>query len=311
MRLKLLALLCFSLSFATQAQKKKTTKKTPLTKIVAVDSTELLNRTQLNAGMQSAQDQIEASLSGKDKSSSQNGEKRFYDTYKLFLHAGEELTLEHSSDNFRVMLALKTPSKDKEEMSYDSKPFSGSSYNKLFYVAPATGTYTLLATSMDAGQSGNYKIQKTIAAPNAVEAGIDPQFAKQFKVLASSRRDNFKGITGEKIKKDKKDKSVGVEKFKATYELVPGKSGIISQENGGQAVNYKTMLLETENETEAKEYFEKTKKQLQVLTRSWSEQSNDDKNYSASTDKDLITMSITSEERKKKKVFYMVNFVYN
>jgi hypothetical protein len=311
MKLKLVALLCFSLSFATQAQKKKTTKKTPPTKTVAVDSTELLNRTQLNAGVQSAQDQIEASLTGKDKSSSQNGEKRFYDTYKLFLHAGEELTLEHSSDNFRVMLALKTPSKDKEEMSYDSKPFSGSSYNKLFYVAPATGTYTLLATSMDAGQSGTYKIQKTIAAPNAVEAQIDPAFAKQFKVLMSSRKDDFKGITGEKIKKDKKDKSVGVEKFKATYELVSGKSGIISQENGGQAVNYKTVILETENEIEAKEFFEKTKKQLQVLTRSWTEQSNTDNNYSASTDKDLITMSITSEERKKKKVFYMVNFVYN
>jgi hypothetical protein len=311
MKIKLLALMCFSLCFATQAQKKKTTKKTPQAKTVGVDSTELLNRSQLNNGTQSVQDQIEGSLSSKDKSSSQNGEKRFYDTYKLFLHAGEELTLEHSSNNFRVMMALKTPSKDKEEMSYDSKPFNGSSYNKLFYLAPTTGTYILLATSMDAGQSGAYRIQKTISFPNAVEEQIDPQFAKQFKVLTSSRRDDFKGITGEKIKKEKKDKSVGVEKFKANYELVPGKSGIISQENGGQAVNYKTLLLETENETEAKEYFEKTKKQLQVLTRSWSEQSNDDKNYSASTDKDIITLNITSEERKKKKVFYMVNFVYN
>ena len=310
MKLKLLILLSVCLSFATQAQKKKTAKKIPQTKNVAIDSTELLNKNQLNSGMQQAQDQIEASLTGKDKFSSQNSEKRFYDTYKLFLHAGEELTLEHSSDNFRVMLGLKTPT-NKQENSYDSKPFSGTSYNKFFYVVPATGTYTLLATSMDAGQLGKYKIQKIITVPSAVEAHIDPQFSKQFKALTSSKTDNFKNITGEKIKKDKKDKSVGQERFKTSFELVAGKSAMILQDNNGATSNYKTMIFETENEAEAKQYFEKMKKQLQVLARSWTEQSNTDNNYSASTDKDIITLSISSEERKKKKVFYMVNFVYN
>ncbi len=310
MKLKLLTLICFMQCFATYSQKKKTTKKTSPTKIVAVDSTELLNRNQLSGGILQAQDQIEASLTGKDKFSSQNSEKRFYDTYKLFLHAGEELTLEHYSDNFRVMLALKTPN-NKEEMSYDSKPFSGTSYNKFFYVVPITGTYTLLATSMDAGQSGKYRIQKSIAAPNAVEAQIDPVFSNQFKALKNARTDNFKVITGEKIKKDKKDKSVGQERFKTSFELIAGKSAMILQDNGGATSNYKTTILETENEAEAKQYFEKMKKQLQVLARSWTEQSNTDNNYSASTDKDIITLSISSEERKKKKVFYIVNFVYN
>lgn len=310
MKIKLLAILCLLLSFATHAQKKKTTKKTPPPKTVAIDSTEILNRSQLKNGTQQVQDQIEATLTGKDKFSSQNGEKRFFDTYKLFLHAGEELTLEHSSDNFRVMLGFKTPL-NKQENSYDSKPYSGSSYNKFFYVVPTTGTYTLLATSMDAGQSGKYKIQKTIAVPNAVEAKIDPQFSHQFKALTASKAENFKNITGEKIKKDKKDKSVGQERFKTTFELVSGKLGMILQDNGGTTSNYKSIIFESENETESKEFFEKTKKQLQVLVRSWVEQSNTDNNYSASTDKDLITMSITSEERKKKKVFYMVNFVYN
>lgn len=310
MKIKILSLLCLMLCFATYAQKKKTNKKTPQTKVVAIDSTEILNRNQLNNGTQQAQDQVEASLSGKDKFSSQNGEKRFYDTYKLFLHAGEELTLEHSSDNFRVMLGLKTPS-NKQENSYDSKPFAGSSYNKFFYVVPATGTYTLLATSMDAGQSGRYKIQKTIAVPNAVEAQIDPQLTKQFKALTTSKTENFKNITGERIKKDKKDKSVGQERFKTTFELITGKAGMILQDNGGTTSNYKSIIFESESEDEAKQYFEKTKKQLQVLVRSWTEQSNTDNNYSASTDKDLITLSISSEERKKKKMFYLVNFVYN
>jgi hypothetical protein len=310
MKVKLLSLLCMMLCFATSAQKKKTTKKTPQTKAVAIDSTELLNRNQLNNGTQQVQDQIEATLTGKDKFSSQNGEKRFYDSYKLFLHAGEELTLEHSSDNFRVMMGLKTPA-NKQENSYDSKPFSGSSYNKFFYIAPVTGTYTLLATSMDAGQSGKYKIQKTIVFPNVVEQQIDPQFAKQFKALTASKTENFKNITGEKIKKDKKDKSVGQERFKTSFELIMGKSGMILQDNGGTTSNYKSIIFESESEEEAKQFFESTKKQLQVLVRSWSEQSNTDNNYSASTDKDLITLSVSSEERKKKKMVYLVNFIYN
>ena len=310
MKLKLLIFLSVCLSFATQAQKKKTTKKTPQTKNVKIDSTELLNRNQLINGMQQAQDQIEASLTGKDKFSSQSSEKRFYDTYKLFLHAGEELTLEHSSDNFRVMLGFKTPA-NKQENSYDSKPFSGTSYNKFFYIVPTTGTYTLLATSMDAGQSGKYKILKSIAASNAVEAQIDPIFSNQFKALKNARIDNFKVITGEKIKKDKKDKSVGQERFKTSFELVAGKLAVILQDNGGTTSNYKTTILETENEADAKQYFEKMKKQLQILVRGWIEQNNSDNNYSASTDTDIITLNISSEERKKKKVFYMVNFVYN
>jgi hypothetical protein len=310
MKVKLLSLLCLMLSFSTHAQKKKTNRKVPQTKAVVIDSTEILNRNQLNNGTQQAQDQIEATLTGKDKFSSQNGEKRFYDTYKLFLHAGEELTLEHSSDNFRVMFGLKTPA-NKQENSYDSKPFSGSSYNKYFYIAPVTGTYTLLATSMDAGQSGKYKIQKTIVVPNLVEAQVDPIFAQQFKNLTASKVENFKNITGEKIKKDKKDKSVGQERFKTTFELITGKSGMILQDNGGTTSNYKSIIFESETEEDAKVYFEKTKKQLQVLVRSWTEQSNTDNNYSASTDKDLITLSISSEERKKKKMVYLVNFVYN
>ena len=312
MKTKILALLCILLCFATHAQKKKTTKKTSTTKSVAVDSTELLNRNQLTTGVSQVQDFIEATLTGKDKTASQNNEKRFYDSYKIFLHQGEELTLEHSSDNFRVMLALKTPSKDKEEFSYDSKPYSGFSTNKFFIVAPATGTYILLATSMDAGQTGKYRIQKTIATPNTVEAQIDPNFAKQFKLLTTLRTDNFKGITGEKIKKDKKDKSVGLEKFKSSFELVTGRGSMIIQENGGTASNYKSVLFESESEDDAKAYFEKIKKQLQVLARSWAEQTNTDNNYSASTDKDIITLSISNTEAvKKKKAVYSVNFVYN
>ncbi|MDZ7899324.1 MAG: hypothetical protein U5N85_15035 [Arcicella sp.] len=312
MKTKILALFCVLLCFATHAQKKKTNKKTPTTKSVAVDSTELLNRNQITDGTLQAQDEIVATLTGKDKTATQNGEKRFYDSYKIALRQGDELTIEHTSENFRVMMALKSPNKGKEEFSYDSKPFSGFSTNKLFMVVPTTGVYTLLATSTDVGQVGKYKIKKSIAPPNAVEAQLDPNFAKQFKTLSAQKAENFKGITGEKIKKDKKDKSVGVEKFKSSFELVTGRGSMILQENGGTVSNYKSVLFESESEEEAKAYFEKTKKQLQVLVRSWTEQTNTDNNYSASTDKDIITLSIsTIEAVKKKKAVYLVNFVYN
>jgi hypothetical protein len=313
MKTKILALLCLMLSFATYSQKKKTNKKTPPpAKSVVIDSTELLNRNQMTSGMPQVQDEIEATLTGKDKTATQNGEKRFYDSYKIALRQGDELMIEHSSENFRVMMALKSPSKDKEEFSYDSKPFSGFSSNKLFMIIPATGVYTLLATSTDVAQVGKYKIKKIISAPNAVEAQLDPNFAKQFKALMASKLENFKGITGEKIKKDKKDKSVGVEKFKSSFELVIGRGSMITQENGGTASNYKSVLFESESEEEAKVYFEKIKKQLQVLVRSWTEQGNTDNNYSASTDKDIIALSIsTIEAVKKKKAVYLVNFVYN
>lgn len=303
--------------FTTLAQKKKPAKKAPPVKVSKIDSTELLNKNPLKVGAQQANDVVEASLTGKDLSANQNGEKRFYDSYKLLLHAGEELFLEHSSSNFRVMLSLKTPAKDKQELSYDSQPFNGNSINKFHYVVPVTGTYTLLATSMDAGQTGKYKITKTITTPSVIEAGLDQSFANQFKALEKSKKVNFKNITGDKIKKDKKeekkDKSAGLESFKTSFELVAGKSAFIFQDNGGQTANYKSILLESENEADARAYFETLKKQLQVLTRNWTEQANTDANYSSSTDADFITLKINTipPVKKKQKQLYQVEFVYN
>ncbi|MEA5429090.1 hypothetical protein [Arcicella lustrica] len=318
MKTKLLfILLPLTFCFNTFAQKKKPAKKTPAVKVSKIDSTELLNKNPLKAGVQQAKDFVEASLSPKDLTANQNGEKRYYDSYKLLLHAGEELFLEHSSANFRVMLSLKTPAKDKQELSYDSQPFKGNSINKFHYVAPVTGTYTLLATSMDAGQLGKYKIAKTITTASAIESGLDQTFANQFKALEKSKKENFKNITGEKIKKDKKeekkDKTAGLESFKTNLELVSGKNALIFKDNNGQTANYKSVLFESESEEEVKANFEQLKKQLQVLTRNWTEQSNTDTNYSSSTDTDFITLKINSipPVKKKQKPLFQLEFVYN
>jgi hypothetical protein len=299
---------CMVLGVNVYAQKKK--KPTGKT---TIDSTQLLNKTQLKAGMQEAKDMIDASLSSKDLVANQNGEKRFYDSYPIFMKAGEELFIEHSSASFRVMLGFKNPDKKiPTEFSYDSQAFTGQSYNKFHYVASTTGTYTLLATSMDAGQVGKYHIQKTIITSGAIEAKLDPQFSKQFKALVASKKNNFKDITGEKVKKDKKDKAVQQERYLTKFELVTGKPASIIVDNGGQTANFKSTIFEGESQDDAKAYFSGLVKQLQVLTRNWTEQPGSDMSYSASTDTDIIALTVTSsEDKKKKKTLWQVVFAYN
>lgn len=305
------------LSLTTFAQKKKPTKKAVPSKTISVDSTELLNKNQIKNTIQQVEDYVEASLSTKDLSSNQDGLKRYYDSYKITLHAGEEMTIEHSSANFRVMLGLKSPNKQqKTEFSYDSNPFTGNSYNKFHFKAPTTGTYTLLATSMDAGQLGKYSIKKTIYTTSAIESQVDPELTQNFKNLLASKKNNFKDILGEKQKKDKKDKAVdkaaGQERYNAKAEIIKGKPAIIIVDNGGQTANYKSVVFESESEDDTKAYFSTLKKQLQVLTRSWLEQPATDQYFSASTDQDILTINISSvEDKKKKKKLWQLVFTLN
>ena len=301
------------LSFQITAQKKKPSKSTKKSTVVAIDSTELLNRNQIKNGLQQVQDLVEANLTGKDLTATQNGLKTYYDSYKILLHAGEELDIEHSSNSFRVMLALKKPVKTEQtEFSYDSKPFSGNSFNKFHFVAPSTGIYTLLATSMDAQKTGKYVIKKTISTSKALEADLDPVFSQKFKEISNYKKSNFKDILGEKVKKDKKDKIIGQDKYTSKFELVAGKPGQIMLENGGQIANFKSIIFESATENEAQAYFDKIKKQLQVLTRSWVEQPSTDKTFSASTDQDIVSLNMSAlEDKKKKKTLWQVNFIYN
>ncbi len=307
---------CLVLSLSTFAQKKKNASKKAPSKAVAVDSTNLLNKNIIKPGIQQVEDFVEGSLQAKDLTASQDGQKRFYDAYKILLHEGEELMLEHNSSAFRVMLGFKHPNKQKQtEFSYDANPFSGNSSNKFHFTAPSTGVYTLLATSMDAGQIGKYSLKKTVYAPNVMEAQVDAALAQNFKALLTSKKDGFKSILGEKIKKDKKDKAldkaVGQERYNAKAELITGKTGLILVENGGTA-NYKSIVFESEQEAEAQGYFENLKKQLQILTRNWLEQPGNDKLFSASTDQDIVSLTLSSvEDKKKKKSTWQVIFTLN
>ncbi len=305
------------LSVTTFAQKKKTPKKGNSKATVAIDSTNLLNLNPLKANQTQAEDYIVASLLPKDLFSNKNGQKQYYDSYKISLKAGEEMILEHQSNDFRVMLGLKSPNKSvNTEFSYDANPFGGNSFNKFHFTAPSTGTYTLLATSMDAGQTGKYSIRKTIYAPNALDSKVDASLSKNFKALLNAKKNKFKEITGEKIKVARKDKALdkatGQDKYNAKAELISGKAGIIILENEGQSASYKSVLIESENEEEVKAQFQQLVKQFQILTRNWLEQPSTELSYSASTDQDMVSLSISStEDKKKKKKLYQLNFSLN
>jgi hypothetical protein len=314
--LLLSAFLCLGVAQVDAQKKAKKPKKGTTTIIATNDPVESLNHKMIFGDVQRVQEEVEATLQESDRTQKNpEGQIRHYDTYKIYMHTGEELFLEHTSNEFRVMLALKKPeSTTQTDFSYDSQNFTGSSRNKFYFVAPTTGVYTLLATSMDSEKSGAYKIVKTLYAPGAVEAELEPEFAKQFRNLLGHKKKAFKEITGEKIKKDKNDKTNGLERFNSNFELVTGKTGTVVLENSGQTANFKSVLLETDNPEEAKTFFEKMKKQLQILTRAWSEQLPSENIFSASTEKEIVSLNLVNEEFKKKKEvkqIYKVQFTCN
>jgi hypothetical protein len=56
------------------------------------------------------------------------------------------------------------------------------------------------------------------------------------------------------------------------------------------------------------------KKQLQILTRAWSEQPPSENIFSASTEKEIVSLNLVNEEFKKKKEvkqIYKVQFTCN
>jgi hypothetical protein len=194
--LLLSAFLCLGVAQVDAQKKAKKPKKGTTTIIATNDPVESLNHKMIFGDVQRVQEEVEATLQESDRTQKNpEGQIRHYDTYKIYMHTGEELFLEHTSNEFRVMLALKKPeSTTQTDFSYDSQNFTGSSRNKFYFVAPTTGVYTLLATSMDSEKSGAYKIVKTLYAPGAVEAELEPEFAKQFRNLLGHKKKAFKDL---------------------------------------------------------------------------------------------------------------------
>ena len=163
-----------------------------------------------------------------------------------------------------------------------------------------TGDATILSVSY---QQNYLQERKKSAEIMALEEQLD---TLNFKIQQSQ---NKTSVINETILVLQANKSVG-----------GANNGVMADELE-PVVNYFTkkmtelkeeLLFNGSKEKKLREQSEKIKKQLQVLARSWAEQTNTDNNYSASTDKDIITLSISSTEAvKKKKSIYSVNFVYN
>ena len=93
--LLLSACLCFGIAQVDAQKKSKKQKKGPTTIIATNDPVESLNHKMIFGDVQRVQEEVEATLQESDRTQKNpEGQIRHYDTYKIFMHAGEELFLE-------------------------------------------------------------------------------------------------------------------------------------------------------------------------------------------------------------------------
>ncbi|MFC0184153.1 hypothetical protein SAMN04515674_102310 [Pseudarcicella hirudinis] len=233
----------------------------------SADSTERLNLHKINPNTSTAIDEVTAFLSQNDRSTvNQQGEKRFYDTFRIFLNKGEEVAIEHKSSDFRVMLSLVSPLK-KTEFSYDQAVFAGNSKNTFYYIAPVTGIYTLFSTSADPAKSGRYSLKKTITRAEAQPGESSNPLADKLNRLIYHRKNKFSDVIKEKLKEEIETGEQRIY-FQSSFELIDGKQGTVIVENGGSAFIYKSNLLEATTKSEAESFHKELSSKLRSYAQS-------------------------------------------
>ncbi len=267
------------------------------------DSTERLNIHKTNDKIKEAIDETKAVLGTNDRSNTNaQGEKRYYDTFKIFLNADDEITLLHQSPNFRVMFSFISPDK-KTEFSYDSESFEGKSSNTFFYKSKMAGIYTLFTTSADPDKLGAYSIKKTIQKAKK-ENSNDP-FVLSIKQLLDLRKNKYQGEMGDKIS-EKEGKYV----FDSKYSFVQGKKGEIVVEDGGKVYTYRSSIFDSDNQIDTQKYFDDLAQKLinYAKAKDWfsTPLTQDSKSMYISSETDMITVEI-----RKNNGSYQVMFTCN
>jgi hypothetical protein len=181
---------------------------------VPLDSTERLNIHKTSSTVKEAIDEVQAVIGTNDRSNTNaQGEKRYYDTFKIFLNADDEATFIHQSKSFRVMFSISSPDR-KTDFTYDAQQFEGISNNTFFYKPKSTGIYTLFASSADPEQIGIYTLKKTIQ--KAKKENLNDSFALSIKELLDLRKNKYQGMMGEKLSENE-----GKYVFDSKYFFVP------------------------------------------------------------------------------------------
>jgi hypothetical protein len=267
------------------------------------DSTERLNLHKTSSTVKEAIDEVQAVIGTNDRSNTNaEGEKRYYDTFKIFLNADDEVTFVHQSKSFRVMFSISSPER-KTDFTYDSQQFEGTSSNTFFYKPKSTGIYTLFASSADPDKTGAYTLKKTIQKAKK-ENSNDP-FVLSVKGLLDLRKNKYQGMMGEKLS-EKEGKYV----FDSKYFFVPNKKGEIIIEDGGKVCTYQSILFEGNTQAEAQQYFNELANKMNAYARAkdWFAEPLDDKTKSfyISSETDMITLTLKPLNGK-----YTVLFVCN
>lgn len=265
------------------------------------DSTERLNIHKTSVKIKEATDEVNAILAINDRfNTNVQGEKRYYDTFKIFLNADDELTLIYQSDNFRVMFSFIGPDK-KTEFSYDLQEFEGKSSTTFFYKPRMAGVYTLFTTSAEPNKTGTYSIKKTI---QKIQNEKD-SFGQSVKNLLDLRKNKYQGQTGSKISEHE-----GKYVFESKFSFVEGKKGEIILEDGGKVYTYQSTLFESDNQADAQKYFNDLSQKLNAYakTRDWFSEplTSETKSMYISSETDMITLKLNNKAGK-----YQVSFICN
>ena len=267
------------------------------------DSTERLNMHKTSSIIKEVVDEVKAVIGVNDRSNTNaEGEKRYYDTFKIFLNVDDEVTFVHQSNSFRVMFSISSPDR-KTDFTYDSQQFEGTSSNTFFYKPKSTGIYTLFASSADPNKTGGYTIKKSIQKAKK-ENSNDP-FVLSIKELIDLRKNKYQGMMGEKLSEKE-----GKYTFDSKYFFVPNKKGEIIIEDGGKVYTYQSILFEGDTEADAQRYFNELANKLVAYARAkdWFSEPLDAKSKSlyVSSETDIITLKLNPLNGK-----FVVLFVCN
>jgi hypothetical protein len=268
-----------------------------------------LDRTRLAPGVPVAADAVRGQLTEQDfVSTNAQGQARFTDAYSLSLVAGEELVIEYASPEYRVMLGLKKPDQT-FQYAFDSLAFEGLSSYVLRYRVPRTGTYTLLVTTADARQAGQYLLRKFLFPAPEVPLSAGADFCARVRYLVAHRRLSFARIQGEKLREDRSSGETMY--YRARVEILPGRPAEIFTEDDLESLGYKTTLLETTDEAAARRAFDEYAAALRLCTPDWEQETDEQEDFfrevSAATYTDFISITL----RRAGLEGWRVEFNYN
>ncbi|MBD2115168.1 MULTISPECIES: tetratricopeptide repeat protein [Cyanophyceae] len=111
-----------------------------------------------------------------DQNSNQLDDGSYYATHAFEGMAGEVLTIELTSENFDTYLTLVGPD---EATIAENDDGAGGTNSQIVVTLPITGTYNLIASSFEAGQTGQYQLEWRTATAQEQDLALANQLNQQ------------------------------------------------------------------------------------------------------------------------------------